>query len=72
MPGLAIHWHHTNHVISRDMRKLELYRGVPNSEEELQSLARQAQQMTVLLMRWNNLFYEEGSGDNGASPINTD
>lgn len=60
-----------NNVISRDMRKLELFRGTLNSEEELQSLARQAQQMTVLLMRWNNLFYEEGSGDNDASPINT-
>jgi CRP-like cAMP-binding protein len=60
-----------NHVISRDMRKLELFRGIQGSEDELQSLARQAQQMTVLLMRWNNLFYDEGT-DSGASPINTD
>lgn len=60
-----------NHVISRDMRKIELYRGLPNTEDELQSLARQAQQMTVLLMRWNNVFNEEGS-DNGASPIHTE
>lgn len=60
-----------NHVISRDMRKIELYRGQPNTEEELQALARQAQQMTVLLMRWNNVFNEEGS-DTGASPIHTE
>lgn len=59
------------HVISRDMRKIELFRGTPDSEEELQSLARQAQQMTVLLMRWNTLFLEEQSG-NDSSPIHTE
>ncbi len=60
-----------NHVISRDMRKVELYRGKPNTEEELDSLARQAQQMTVLLMRWNTVFNDEGT-ENGASPIHTE
>lgn len=60
-----------NHVISRDMRKIELFRGPPNTDEELHCLARQAQQMTVLLMRWNNVFNEDGS-DSGASPIHTE
>ncbi|GGX64073.1 cyclic nucleotide-binding domain-containing protein [Saccharospirillum salsuginis] len=60
-----------NHVISRDMRKVELYRGEPNTDEELESLARQAQQMTVLLMRWNTVFQDEGS-DSGVSPIHTE
>lgn len=60
-----------NHVISRDMRKVELYRGEPNTDAELESLARQAQQMTVLLMRWNTVFNDEGSAS-GVSPIHTE
>lgn len=60
-----------NHVVSRDLRKIELFRGPPNTEEELQSLARQAQQMTVLLMRWNTVFNDEGT-DYDASPIHTE
>lgn len=44
---------HPDHPLAQELRGVEIFRGDKNSLDELQSLGRQVQQLTAIMMKWN-------------------
>lgn len=55
---------HATHPLVPELRRVEIFRGEKNSVAELQSLDRQVQQLTDILMQWNTALADAAGGTN--------